>query len=236
MSTPATAAAWDVAHVLAEPTRREVFEAVRRARRPLTRDDVSRVTGFNRRLSTFHLDRLAEAGLLVTDYARPEGRAGGPGAGRPAKRYAAAAVELELTVPPRHYVFAARMLALAIRQQPSDAAAAAFEVARAEGKRAGVLRRPVGRTSARRGRAAAIEALTDLGYEPAPEEASTTSTSTLRLRNCPFRVVADVAPDLVCGMNHELVSGLFDGLELDRAGVRLDPKPPNCCLTVTLPK
>jgi predicted ArsR family transcriptional regulator len=236
MSTAAVPpAAWDVAHVLAEPTRREIFDAVRRARRPLTRDDVSRASGFNRRLTAFHLDRLAAAGLLVTDYARPAGRAGGPGAGRPAKRYTAAPVELDLTVPPRHYVFAARLLAQAVNDDPTDAAAASMAVARAEGNRVGTLRRPVGRTAAKRSRAAAINALTDLGYEPAAEDPAAPAGA-MRLRNCPFRAVADIAPDLVCGMNHELVSGLFDGLGLDESGVALDPNPPNCCVTVTFPK
>jgi predicted ArsR family transcriptional regulator len=236
MSTAAVPpAAWDVAHVLAEPTRREIFDAVRQARRSLTRDDVSRATGFNRRLTAFHLDRLAEAGLLLTDYARPAGRVGGPGAGRPAKQYAAAPIELDLTVPPRHYVFAARLLAQAVKQDPSDAAAASMAVARAEGQRVGALRRPVGRSSAKRCRVAAVEALTDLGYEPAADERAT-DKAPMRLRNCPFRALADVAPDLICGMNHELVSGLFDGLGLDLAVVALDPLPPNCCVTVAFPR
>ena len=195
----------------------------------MTRDEVSRATGVNRRLTTFHLDRLAEAGLLLTDYARPEGRPGGPGAGRPAKRYTAADVELDLTVPPRHYEFAARLLAQAITADPSDAVAASLNVAYAEGERVGALRRP--RRGGRGNRTAVVEALTDLGYEPAPEDAAK-----LRLRNCPFRAVVDVAPDLVCGMNCELVAGLLEGLGLDRGRVALDPAPPNCCLTVAVPR
>src|SRR4051794_17663297 len=189
--TPQPPAPWDVAHVLAEPTRRHVFDVVRRAQEPMTRDEVASAAAVNRRLTTFHLDRLAAAGLLDTDYARPEGRTG-PGAGRPAKRYVAAAVELDLTVPPRHYEFAARLLAQAITAAPTDAVSGSMAVARTEGQRVGSLRRPVGRASGKRNRSAIVDALTDLGYEPAPEDAAR-----LRLRNCPFRAVADVAPDLV---------------------------------------
>lgn len=232
MSTPATPpAAWDVAHVLSEPNRRLVFGVVRRARRPLTRDDVARESGVNRRLTTFHLDRLCDAGLLVADYARPAGRAGGPGAGRPAKRYVAADVELDLSVPPRHYEFAARLLAQAITTAPSDAVAGSRAVAYVEGQRVGSLRRPSGRANSKRNRTAVVDALSDLGYEPAPQDADR-----LRLRNCPFRSVADVAPDLVCGMNCELVAGLLEGLGLDRGRVALDPDPPNCCVTVAVPR
>jgi predicted ArsR family transcriptional regulator len=237
MSTPSTPSGeWDVAQVLAEPTRRMIFDAVRQARAPLSRDDVARVTGVNRRLATFHLDRLTEAGLLCTDYSRPAGRRGGPGAGRPAKRYTAADVELDLTVPPRHYVFAARLLAQAINKRPKDAVTGSFEVARTEGKRIGVLRRPHGRPGAQRRRAVALDTLEALGYEPAVETSAAASADVVRLRNCPFRSVADIAPELVCGMNHELVTGVFEGLEQDSVRVALEPNPPNCCLTVTLPR
>ena len=104
-------------------------------------------------------------------------------------------------------------------------------VARTEGERVGALRRPGGRASAKRNRSAIVDALADLGYEPAPEDAAR-----LRLRNCPFRTVAEVAPDLVCGMNCELVAGLMEGLGMDPARVTLDPAPPSCCLTVAVPQ
>jgi predicted ArsR family transcriptional regulator len=228
VSTSGAPDRWDVANVLAEPTRRAMFAAVRQAHRPLTRDEVAETVGVNRRLTTFHLERLADAGLLATDYARPAERAGGPGAGRPAKRYAASGTELELSVPPRHYDMAARLLAQAIVRDPADAAGAALEVARAAGRRAGELRRPARPATPKRGRTAALAALADLGYEPVADGGG------VRLRNCPFRAVAETAPELVCGMNRELVAGIFDGLGID-AGVALAPCPPDCCVKVTVP-
>lgn len=219
---------WEVGHLLADPTRRVVFEAVRRAGTPQNRDEVSRVAGVNRRLAAFHLDRLAEAGLLLTDYARPPGRRAGPGAGRPAKRYVAAPIEFDLSVPPRHYDRVGRLLARAITESPRDAEAAARAMAYADGKRIGALRRASGRRSAARKRADLLDALVDLGYEP-----GSVADPAVRLCNCPFRSVADVAPDLVCGMNHELVRGLLDGLDLDPADAVLDPAPPQCCVTIS---
>src|SRR4051794_8550834 len=100
-------------HLLAEPTRRRVYDAVRAGDGPQTRDDVATSTAINRRLAAFHLDLLADGGLLEVDYARPPGRSG-PGAGRPAKRYRPAAVEIELQVPARRYDLAARILARAV--------------------------------------------------------------------------------------------------------------------------
>jgi predicted ArsR family transcriptional regulator len=224
----AAPSSWDVASVLSEPHRREVYDAVRQARSPVTRDEVAAATGINRRLTTFHLDRLAEAGLLVTDYARPPGR-GGPGAGRPAKRYSAASVELELSVPPRHYVFVARLLTQAIDRDPTDAVTGSLNVARTEGVRLGAARRVTGRFAAKRNRAAAVTALADLGYEP-----DAADNGQLRLRNCPFRAVADISPELVCGMNRELVAGLLQGIGLDDASVALGGAPGDCCVVAKL--
>ncbi|MFL6060494.1 MAG: helix-turn-helix transcriptional regulator [Marmoricola sp.] len=226
VSTPPTPLSrWELVHLLAEPTRRQVFECVRAASDPVTREEAAAATGVNQRLATFHLDRLLGAGLLVTDFARPEGRTG-PGAGRPAKRYRPADVELDLTLPPRQYELATRLLARAIQSDPRDAETSSFRVARDEGRRIGELRRTTGGADAT---ADLVESLIALGYEPAP-----TAAETVRLRNCPFRSAAEVAPELVCGMNCELVAGLLEGLGLDPSAAELDPDPPYCCVTVAV--
>jgi predicted ArsR family transcriptional regulator len=69
--------------------------------------------------------------------------------------------------------------------------------------------------------------LADIGYEPQASGAS------LRLRNCPFRGVVDVAPDLICALNERLIAGVVDGLALtERCTARLDGESPDCCVTV----
>jgi len=69
---------------LADPVRRRLYEAVVRSAKPVGRDEAAAAAGVGRSLAAYHLDRLAEEGLLEVSYGRPEGR-GGPGAGRPAK-------------------------------------------------------------------------------------------------------------------------------------------------------
>jgi predicted ArsR family transcriptional regulator len=229
MSSPAEhGSAWEALHLLTEPTRRRVYLAVRDADNPSTRDDVAATTGISRRLAAFHLDLLARAGLLDTDYARPHGRTG-PGAGRPAKRYRAALVDLELSLPARRYDIAARILARAVTEAPAgDTRAQALLVARDEGERIGTLRRPARRMSAQATLDAARTVLADLGYEPQHQPGGC-----IRLRNCPFHTVVDVAPDLVCCINDELVTGILDGLGGDRSvTASLDGSPPDCCVTV----
>ncbi|HET7311110.1 MAG TPA: helix-turn-helix domain-containing protein [Mycobacteriales bacterium] len=216
-------------HLLAEPTRRRVYDAVRAGDGPQTREAVANAAGISKRLAAFHLDLLAEGGLLDVDYARPPGRSG-PGAGRPAKRYRPAQVDIELHVPARRYDLAARILARAVTESGpgADPQQQALHVARDEGEQIGRLRRPGGRLSAAATLDTAEQVLNDLGYEP-----SRSDDRCVRLRNCPFRSVVDVAPALVCGVNDELVTGMLEGLGGHRSvTAALDGAPPDCCVTV----
>ena len=216
-------------HLLAEPTRRRVYDAVRAGDGPQTREAVAAAAGINKRLAAFHLDLLADGGLLEVDYARPPGRSG-PGAGRPAKRYRPTPLEVELRVPARRYDLAARILARAVTESTpgTDPQQEALRVARDEGEQIGRLRRPGGRLSASATLDTAEQVLGDLGYEPARSD-----ERCVRLRNCPFRSVVDVAPGLVCGVNDELVTGMLTGLGGHRSvSAALDGKAPDCCVTV----
>ena len=72
-----------------------------------------------RHVAKFHLDRLVADGLLEVEYARPPGR-GGPGAGRPAKLYRRSARQLAVSLPPREYELAGRILARAVTTSERD--------------------------------------------------------------------------------------------------------------------
>jgi predicted ArsR family transcriptional regulator len=214
-----------VLEMLAEPTRRQVYDLVRRSQTPMTREAVARSLDIGIRLAAFHLDRLADADLLAVDFARPHGR-GGPGAGRPAKRYSAAHRDVEIALPPRRYHLVARILAAAVTTAPDDADEAARAIAEAEGRRVGEMHAAAARRSRHRLTAAA-GALETMGYEPRRERAR------LCLGNCPFDGVVDISPGLVCGLNRRLVQGVLDGLGLgERCRAELDGVPPDCCVTV----
>jgi predicted ArsR family transcriptional regulator len=225
---------WDALQLLAEPTRRALFQACRQAGAPVTREELASAVGISRRLAAFHLDLLADAGLLTVDYARPAGR-GGPGAGRPAKRYTAAPVDLELSLPPRRYDVAARVMArgLAVAsEQGGDALETTFDVAHDEGARIGRLRRGRGRLSATATTDAAVDVLTDLGYEPRRD-----GGTCVELCNCPFDSVVDVAADVVCGLNKNFVSGVLEGIGGHRdVRAELDPAPDRCCVVLNRAK
>ena len=92
---------------------------------PVGRDEAAAAVGIGRALAVYHLDKLVESGLLTASYRRPPGR-GGPGAGRPAKVYARSGGEFMVTVPPREYQLAARLLVQAVAADRSGQARAAL--------------------------------------------------------------------------------------------------------------
>ena len=87
---------------LGDDTRRALFGFVARAPEPVGRDEAAAALELPRSTAAFHLDRLVEAGLLITEHRRLSGRSG-PGAGRPAKLYAVAPGEIVASAPERHY-------------------------------------------------------------------------------------------------------------------------------------
>ncbi len=190
-----------------------MFEYIRRAGRPVTRDEGAAHVGSSRKLAAFHLDKLADAGLLEADYRRPPGR--GRGGGRPAKRYRTSDTAIQLMLPPRRYDLLATVLAqsAATGEDPS-------EVARRAGAQA------VGQRSQRSPARRVHNALAELGFEPAARAGNTVQ------RNCPFRAAQQAAPQLVCQLNHALVEGILRAAGDARHAV-LSPDDGRCCVVIS---
>lgn len=219
---------------LEEPARRRIFEFVRRARRPVNRDDVAGEVGISRKLAAFHLDKLLERGLLKSHYARPPGRSG-PGAGRSAKYYEPSEEQIDVSIPPRRYDLAGELLLEAVLgEAPGETAPqAALRVAREHGLRIGDEQRTQRKLRAlgpERALVVAREILEELGFEPYSEE-----RGTLALRNCPFHSLARQAPDLVCAMNQAFIDGMLRGLGNQTVESVLACKVGDCCVTLRAP-
>jgi predicted ArsR family transcriptional regulator len=216
---------------LDDPVRRRLYEVVTRQPGPVGRDEAAATAGVGRALAVYHLDKLVESGLLAATYQRPPGRSG-PGAGRPAKLYTRADREFAVTVPPRSYELAARLLVQAVEADTSGQSRAAL------GQAARRLGAELGRggqaEEANRGEArddahgGDVEgALTRQGYEPCRG-----GDGVIRLRNCPFHQLAERHREVVCGMNLTLIKGLVEGLGVDDWHPVLDPRPGYCCVAL----
>jgi len=211
---------------LDDPLRRRLYEVVTSQPGPVSRDEAASAAGIGRALAVYHLDKLVESGLLTASYQRPPGRSG-PGAGRPAKMYARSDREFAVSVPPREYELAARLLVQAVEADPSDRSRTALAgAARRLGTELGSAFRPAAGEGDAAGRHVK-GVLTQQGYEPCCG-----ADGVIRLRNCPFHQLAEQHRELVCGMNLALVEGLVEGLGADGWHPALDPRPGQCCVAI----
>jgi predicted ArsR family transcriptional regulator len=96
---------------------RETLLFARTQAAPVTADDVASAQRIHRNVARGRLERLAEAGLLITSYERRTGRTG-PGAGRPAKTYRVAPELTALEFPERRYE---RLIGLVVDALPERA-------------------------------------------------------------------------------------------------------------------
>ncbi len=211
-------AALDAAGALADPMRRRLFDLVVESTEPVSRDEAAAAAGIGRSLAGYHLDQLVDDGLLAVSYARRSGRAG-PGAGRPAKLYTRADLEVTVQLPPRNDALVAHLLAMAVETDRSGEARKALRRAtRAAG-------RALGHELAGASVDGVMRTLDARGYAPLSSEGC------IRLRNCPFHHLVDEHLDLVCTLNKDLLTSAVNTADV---GLRadLDPQPGQCCVVL----
>ena len=215
---------------LADPARRRLYVFVSAQPGPVSRDQASEGVGVARHTAKFHLDKLVDAGLLVTGYQRRSDRRG-PGAGRPSKIYARSAQEVTVSLPERRYELAGQLMARAIEDSGRDGTPvtdALQAVATACGRSVGDQARADLDPEPTREQVLQVTArtLAARGYEPRRHGDS------LTLVNCPFAALVREHTGLVCGMNLALLSGVADQLPASRLRARLDPAEHRCCVVL----
>src|SRR5687768_6472882 len=200
----------DAVALLGEPVRRRLYDYIAAQTESVSREQAAKAVGIKRPLAAFHLDKLAEEGLLDVEFRRLSGRAG-PGAGRPAKLYKRSSREVKVSLPHREYELAARVFAEALSAQGTPAPVQ--DAARSLGtEMAAEVRERAGRNKGTRNLTrTAEEVLRDYGFEPFHDE-----EGNIRLRNCPFHVLSRQYTQLVCGMNLDVMQALVEELGLER--------------------
>jgi predicted ArsR family transcriptional regulator len=217
---------------LDQPLRRDLYRLLSDRDGWTTRDEAAEALGVARSVAAFHLDKLAESGVVEVRFARTNGRAG-PGAGRPSKLYRPSHDEVSASVPERRYDIAGSLLATAVDEAERTGAPVAeclSATAHAAGCQIGEGARDAvpsleGGDDRRR---AVLEVLAQHGYQPELRE-----HDEIALANCPFHRLAEQHRTLVCGMNLDFLGGLLDGIgQTDRLTARLAPEPGFCCVRI----
>jgi predicted ArsR family transcriptional regulator len=194
---------------LSDPTRRQLYLFVTRSVTPVSRDEAADAMGLPRQTAAYHLDRLAAEGLVETEFSRRTGRTG-PGAGRPAKLYRRSRRDHEVSLPPRRYGLAARIL-LAVVAAGAVKRRDLVESARRIGREIGEL--------------GLDRALGETGYDPVIEGGE------VRFRNCPFHALKEQDQRTVCTLNLGLVEGMLNGASDPRTAF-LEPSDDYCCVRI----
>ncbi len=207
---------------LADPVRSSIYRYIVAQGNDVSRDQVAAALGIPRSQATFHLEKLAEQGLVETTYRRLSERRG-PGAGRTSKLYRRSRRQFQVSFPPREYELAARALAQAMVGKGR---------ASIRNKLADVAREAGAQWAAERPSKAPLKSLESLlarhGYEPYWE-----GRNQLRLRNCPFQALVPEHEEAICKVfNLELIKGLIEELGARGVSAVYSPRLPMCCVSV----
>lgn len=212
------------APVPAGSRREEVLGLLRTSNRPLSAAEVAESTGLHLNTARFHLDGLAEDGLVERMSETREQP------GRPRILYTAHG-----PVPgPRSYALLAEMLTGLVASL-KDAGPAAVTAGQAWGRH--LVERPA--PSERIDRAEAVarlnRVLAAVGFSP---EIRTTNKGTeVCLHHCPFREVAEKHADIVCAVHLGLMQGALDELNAPIEAPSLEPfVTPNLCVARLRPR
>ena len=198
----------DLTSSLGDPTRRAIYIAVRESADPMTTSKVAGLFGIHPNVARHHLDRLAEDGYLRVSHER---KAGGPGAGRPAKTFESTNKEVSVHFAPRRFEMHTEMLFQVLEEvSPPDVSAVAERVGRSYGEQL----------------AAEIGAPHDPGYDEAVQAVASAMTGLgfsvdpdvegqrLLTSHCPFGETATSHPEVICSLDRGIVAGLFGALSV----------------------
>jgi predicted ArsR family transcriptional regulator len=195
-----------VTSAFGDPTRRDIYLYVRAADDGVKAAEVAERFALHPNVARHHLEKLAAGGYLDVELARHES------AGRPSKRYRAAAKDTQLSFPPRRDDLLATLLARALERLPIDEARAiAEEVGYEYGRAIAARMEPSeGHRSVKAAVASVADALTAHGFAAHAE--SRGNALTLVAEHCPFGDAAREYPHVLCAVDTGMVRGMLEGL------------------------
>lgn len=208
---------------LSQPTRAQLFALLGEQRGPATTEELAGELGRHVNGVRLHLERLADAGLVIRERQRG-------GRGRPRDLWRIAAGARPSGVQPTAYAELAGWLVRSLEE--TGATASSIEkVGHDIGRELSRAKEPENIEAGMR------DALIALGFQP---EQVSRKGGTLRLRvcNCPYREAARGHQGLVCGLHRGMTRGMIEALDPEAKVARFTPKDPDvagCEIEIELP-
>jgi predicted ArsR family transcriptional regulator len=202
-------------------SRAHVLDLLRGAGSPVGVQEIAGRAGLHPNTARFHLDALVEAGLAAR---APKERTT---PGRPSMAYRAVAGGGPLGR--RRYRLLAEMLTSLIAGMMPEPGEAATEAGREWGRYLTEQPAPYQRLDAGQAVRRLTAALAEIGF--APEAVADGIQYQLRLRQCPFREVAENHQDVVCQLHLGLMQGALAQMRAPVTADRLEPfAEPGLCI------
>jgi predicted ArsR family transcriptional regulator len=205
-----SAAVAAVTNAFGDPTRREIYLAVRDAAGGVTAAEVAERFALHPNVARHHLEKLTSGGYLTVAIGGSDGTA--RAAGRPSKRYRASELGDALALPLKHDDVLARLLAGALDALgAAEAERLADEIGYQYGRSLAERMEPgAGHRSARTAVAAVADALTAHGFAAHAE--SDGDALAIVSECCPFGETAQRYPHVVCALDRGMIRGMLAGL------------------------
>jgi predicted ArsR family transcriptional regulator len=201
--------------------RADILDLLRAARSPVGVREIAGRTGLHPNTARFHLDALVDAGLAArapTERTTP---------GRPSMAYRAVAGGEPMGR--RRYRLLAEMLTSLIAGMLPKPGEAAGEAGREWGRYLTEPPPPYQRLDAGEAVERLTATLAEIGF--APEAVTDGTQYQLRLRQCPFREVAENHQDVVCQLHLGLMQGALAQMRAPVTADRLQPfAEPGLCI------
>ncbi len=185
---------------LGDNTRYAIYLEIARSAVPLGTSDIAETLGLHPNTVRPHLERMRDVGLLDVEV---DSRGN---VGRPVHRYSVAADAPSLGLEPPAFPKLATMLASVAALSVPDPNDVAL-VGRDEGR--ALAHSGLGSSSGTKQSTcseAIVARLAELGFDPV-----SSGEAVVGFARCPYRELAELYPDLVCGLHRALVEGLADG-------------------------
>jgi predicted ArsR family transcriptional regulator len=196
---------------LAQPTRARLFALLGELARPASTVELADQLGLHPNGVRLHLERLEQAGLVTRAREhRPRGR--------PRDAWAVAPEARPAGEPPRAYGDLGRWLARALGS-PRPGPAGVEETGREIGRELA----PAGATDASESLPIALAAL---GFQP-HACCATDGSTTVTLRNCPYRDAVHESPEIVCALHRGITAGLLEVIEPGSRLASFTPRDPD---------
>lgn len=209
---------------LAVASRLRLLDALRASEDALDARALGTICGLHLNTVRFHLQILAEAGLVRSEPDSSGSR------GRPRLLYTPTTVGGIATGEPAGYQLLATVLAAHWADTSAERAQRAERAGRAVATEQGFVTRPSTRPITTEDAVTRVGALfAELGFEP--EVARDGDELQLRLHACPFRAVATEHPEVVCSMHLGLLRGSLHELGAPATTSSLTPfVTPHLCV------